>query len=281
VKLVLIDTSYCNEPDTITQALRVSPLVDANFQTSPSGCAPYNAVFNNTSSGGQQFFWDFGDGTTSTLINPVKLFATPGIFTVKLVAIDSSTCNIIDSTTQTITVSGSPVADFSFSPNPPEENIITTYTNLSEVVPQYRWFFGDGDSLYTFRRDTIVRHQFRQTGTYNSCLVAINQYGCTDTVCRAVSVIINPLLDVVSAFTPNGDGINDRAVVIGYGVAKLTFRIYNRWGQLMFESADERVGWDGKFNGKLQPMDAYGYTLDAEMVSGERIRKSGSITLIR
>jgi gliding motility-associated-like protein len=86
---------------------------------------------------------------------------------------------------------------------------------------------------------------------------------------------------VVSAFTPNGDGINDRAVVIGYGVAKLTFRIYNRWGQLMFESADERVGWDGKFNGKLQPMDAYGYTLDAEMVSGEKIRKSGSITLIR
>jgi gliding motility-associated-like protein len=96
-----------------------------------------------------------------------------------------------------------------------------------------------------------------------------------------VSVIINPLLDVVSAFTPNGDGINDRAVVIGYGVAKLTFRIYNRWGQLMFESADERVGWDGKFNGKPQPMDAYGFTLDAEMVSGERIRKSGSITLIR
>lgn len=281
VQLVLVDTSYCNAPDTITQSLRVSPLVQANFQTPQSGCAPYNAAFTNTSLGGQQFFWDFGDGTTSTLTSPVKLYAVPGTFTVKLVAIDSSTCNIIDSTTQTITVSGSPRADFSFSPNPPEENIITTYTNLSEVVPEYRWFFGDGDSLITFRKDTIVRHQFRQTGTYNSCLVAINQFGCRDTICRPVSIIINPLLDVVSAFTPNGDGINDRAVVIGYGVAKLTFRIYNRWGQLMFESADERVGWDGKFNGKLQPMDAYGYTLDAEMVSGERIRKSGSITLIR
>ena len=281
VQLVLTDTNYCNAPDTFTQVLRVSPLVDAQFQSPAAGCAPYNAIFNNTSLGGQQFFWDFGDGTTSTAVSPTKLYPNPGTYTVKLVAIDSNTCNIIDSTVQTVLVSGSPVADFSFSPNPPEENIITTFTNLSEVVPQYRWYFGDGDSLYTFRRDTTVRHQYRQTGTYNACLVAINQFGCTDTVCRPIAAVVNPLIDVVSAFSPNGDGINDRAVVIGYGVSKLTFRIYNRWGQLMFESADENIGWDGKFNGKPQPMDAYGYTLEAEMVSGERIKRSGSITLIR
>lgn len=281
VRLVLTDTNYCNAPDTFPIPLRVSPLVDALFTTPPSGCAPYNAVFTNNSLGGQQFLWSFGDGTTSTAINPSKVYATPGTYTIRMIAIDSSTCNIIDSTQQTIIVSGKPRADFTYSPNPPEENIITTFTNLSDIVPQYKWLFGDGDSLLTFRRDTTVRHQYIQTGTYNACIVAINQFGCPDTVCKPIQAIVNPLLDVVSAFTPNGDGVNDRAVVFGYGVSKMTFRIYNRLGQLMFETADVRNGWDGKFKGKAQPMDAYGFTLDAELISGEKVKRSGSITLIR
>jgi gliding motility-associated-like protein len=281
VRLVLTDTNYCNAPDTFPIQLRVSPLVDALFTTPASGCAPYNALFTNTSLGGQQFLWSFGDGTTSTAISPTKLYAVPGTYTIKMIAIDSSTCNIIDSTQQTITVSGKPRADFTYAPNPPEENIITTFTNLSDIVPKYKWLFGDGDSLLTYRIDTIVRHQYKQTGTYNACIIATNQFGCPDTVCKPIQAIVNPLLDVVSAFTPNGDGINDRAVVFGYGVSKMTFRIYNRLGQLMFETADARNGWDGKFKGKPQPMDAYGFTLDAELISGEKVKRSGSITLIR
>lgn len=198
-----------------------------------------------------------------------------------MIAIDSSTCNIIDSIQQTITVSGKPNANFSFSPLPAEENMPTTFTNLSDIVPSYKWLFGDGDSLITLRRDTLVRHQYNQTGNYTACLIAINEFGCPDTVCRQIPAIITPLIDVVSAFTPNGDGVNDRAVAFGYGVSKMMFRIYNRWGQLMFETTVPRTGWDGIFNGKPQPMDAYGYTLDAELITGEKVKKSGSITLIR
>ncbi|HMP91697.1 MAG TPA: PKD domain-containing protein, partial [Phnomibacter sp.] len=281
VQLILTDTNYCNAPDTFRLTLRVSPLVQARFENPPSGCAPFDAVFNNTSLGGASFTWTFGDGTTSTEVSPVKRYDVPGVYTVKLVAVDSNTCNIIDSTQVTITVSGPPNAAFTFSPNPAQENIITTFTNLSDVVPRYVWTFGDGDSLITQRRDTTVRHQYNQTGTYNACLVAINEFGCADTVCQPVNAVINPILDVVSAFTPNNDGVNDRAIVIGFGLAKLTFRIYNRWGQLMFETSDVRRGWDGTFKGKPQPMDAYGYTLEAEFVSGERVKRSGSITLVR
>jgi gliding motility-associated-like protein len=231
--------------------------------------------------GGTDFFWSFGDGTTSRQVSPTKLYTTPGTYTVKLVAVDTNTCNLIDSTQSTIIVSDKPTAAFTFSPNPPEENIITTFTNNSTGAVRYKWLFGDGDSLITIRRDTIVKHQYPQTGSYNACLIAINQYDCPDTTCREVAVIINPLLDVVNAFTPNGDGVNDRAVAIGYGIAKMTFRIYNRWGQLMFESNDISLGWDGKFNGKPQPMDAYAYTLDAALVDGTPVRKAGSITLVR
>ncbi|MES2646769.1 MAG: PKD domain-containing protein [Bacteroidota bacterium] len=281
VKLVLTDTNYCNAPDTFPLTLRVSPNVVARYETPPSGCAPYQATFNNTSLGGASFTWFFGDGTTSTETSPTKLYATPGTYTVKLVAVDNNTCNLIDSTSSTITVSGKPTAGFSFSPNPPEENRITTFLNLSENANRYLWIFGDGATLETIRLDTIVKHQYKKTDTYSACLVAINEFGCPDTFCLPIPIIINPLLDVVSAFTPNQDGVNDKAVVIGYGIEKMTFRVYNRWGQVVYESADPDQGWDGRFKGKNQPMDAYGYTLDAIMFGGNRIKKSGSITLVR
>lgn len=281
VKLILTDTNYCNAPDTLPLTLRVSANVQARFETPQAGCAPYNAVFNNTSLGGTSFLWKFDDGTTSTEISPVKLYATPGTYTVRLVALDDNTCNKIDSTTFTIIVSGKPTAAFSYSPNPPQENIITTFTNLSQNATGYTWIFGDDSQLRTVSKDTTVKHQYKKTETYTACLVAVNQYNCTDTVCQPISIIINALLDVVSAFTPNNDGVNDRAVVIGYGVEKMLFRIYNRWGQMVYESSDPDQGWDGKYKGKNQPMDAYGYTLDATLFGGAKIKKSGSITLIR
>jgi gliding motility-associated-like protein len=281
VRLVLTDTNYCNAPDTFSIVLRVSPQVIADFETDPQGCAPYSASFNNTSAGGQSFLWDFGNGTFSSDINPVAFYPVPGTYRVKLIATDPTTCNFVDSSFFTINVRDKPQALFTFSPNPAEENIITTFTNLSQPATMYKWLFGDGDSLITIRRDTIVRHQFRQTDDYLVCLITFNDLGCSDTLCQDVPAIINPALDVVTAFTPNNDGVNDRAVVYGFGVAKLNFRIYNRLGQLMFETNDTNLGWDGMHKGKPQPMDAYAYTLEAELFSGEKVRRAGSITLIR
>jgi len=255
--------------------------VRASVNTPLSGCAPYNAVFNNTSLGGTDFYWDFGDGTTSTSISPVHLYSNPGTYIIKLIATDTTTCNLIDSTSFTLVVSGKPTAAFTYSPNPAQENLITVFTNASVGAVRYRWYYGDGDSLYTFRFDTTVRHQYNETGRFQPCLVAINQYNCPDTACQIVNSIVKPILDVPNAFTPNGDGANDRAVVIGIGITRLTFRIYNRWGQLVFETNDRKMGWDGRFKGKAQPMDVYAYTLDAEFFDGKKEKKQGDITLLR
>lgn len=281
IRLALIDTNYCNAPDTFTFQLRVNPNVAARFEVPLSGCAPFEAVFRNSSLGGVSFFWDFGNGQTSTEVSPRVIYTQPGVYRVKMVANDPSTCNLRDSTFFNITVSGPPNAGYSFSPLPSLENIPTTFINLSGPAVLYRWDFGDGDTLLTPRRDTVIRHQYPRTDVFNTCLVAINEFGCRDTVCLPVTASVVPVIDVVSAFTPNGDGTNDRAVVYGFGVVKMTFRIYNRWGQLMFESSDTKFGWDGKFKGQPQPMDAYGYTLDAELIGGEKVKSSGSITLIR
>ncbi len=91
-------------------------------------------------------------------------------------------------------------------------------------------------------------------------------------------------LDVPSAFTPNGDGINDIIYADGWGLRKLLyFRIFNRWGQLIFESNDLKTGWNGMFNGVPQNMETYVYQVSAEtfLPSQPTLFKTGTFKLIR
>ncbi len=276
-KLILLDTSFCNSPDSILKTIRLSPIVKAQFNTPASGCVPYNAVFENTSAGGLNFFWDFGDGTTSTADNPTHLYPVVGSYTIKLIAFDSTSCNKLDSTTFTITVVDIPTANFSFSPVPPKENTITQFVNQSVGATNYVWYFGDGDSSM----EASPQHLFNATGMYNVCLTAINAAGCRDSICMPVSAIINPLLDVPSAFTPGKFGVNGIISVKGFGIKEMQWNIYNRWGQKVFESTNPSNGWNGYYKGKLQSMDVYVYTLDVIFSDGTKVRKTGDITLIR
>ena len=281
VKLVLIDTNYCNHPDSLVRQIRIAPNVDARFVTPAVGCAPYNAVFNNTSLAGQQFQWDFGDGGTSTATNPTHLYANPGTYTIRLIAIDNATCNITDTTFQTITVSGSPTAAFTYSPNPTEPNTPISFTNNSIGATSFKWLFGDGDSTVGNNIDAPVRHLYNQTGTFNACLIAFNAAGCSDTTCQSISVVINVAANVPNAFSPNGDGNNDRIFVRGFGIGKMTWRIYNRWGVQVYVSNNPAEGWDGTYKGKLQPQEVYHYTLQIEFTNGDKLSKKGDITLLR
>jgi len=280
VVLHLNDTAYCNAPDSVVKQIRIAVNVKAQFETPPSGCAPYNALFNNTTAGGQQFFWDFGDGSTSTDINPTHLYNV-GNYTIKLIAYDNSTCNKIDSTTFSIIVSPKPLAAFTATPQPPKENIPISFTNNSTGGVLYKWDFGDGDTLMTKRIDTTIEHIYNKTGTYHACLVAYNEYGCTDTTCKDIDAIVIPLVDVPNAFTPNGDGINDLVRVRGYGIDKMSWLIYNRWGRLVFQSASLNEGWNGYYKGTLQPQDVYVYVLDVSFTDGTKYIKKGDITLLR
>jgi gliding motility-associated-like protein len=280
VRLELIDTSFCNAPTDTTIVLRISNNVKAGIQSDKNGCAPYNAVFNNVSAGGQSFFWDFGDGTNSTETNPQHLYSTPGTYTVKLTALDSATCNLKDSTTFTIVVTAKPIASFNFAPDPPQENTPTDFFNTSIGATNFKWYFGDGDSLL-INSTATVKHGYNETKTFTATLIAYTAGGCTDTARASVSARVAPLLDVPNAFTPNGDGVNDKIFVRGYGIAKMRWRIYNRWGAMIFESVDRSVGWDGTYKGTLQPNEVYHYILDVEYFDNSKSQKKGDITLLR
>jgi len=281
IKLILRDSSYCNSPDSVVRQIRVAALVKADFEIPPTGCAPFNAAFNNISAGGSEFMWDFGDGGTSTDVSPTHFYAAPGTYTITLTAIDSATCNIKDTKSVSITVYGKPTADFSAAPQPPTVNTPISFTNLSSAdAVRFKWLFGDGDSLVTTSR-AVIQHEYNATGDYNACLIAINPAGCPDTVCKKVSTLIEPALDVPNAFTPASGDVNSKVFVRGFGIAKLKFAIYARWGEKIFETTDKHIGWDGRYKGKLLPMDVYAYTLEAEFSDGTKTTKKGDITLIR
>jgi gliding motility-associated-like protein len=286
VKLLLQDQSYCNAPDSLVVPLSVATNVVARFTTPSSGCLPYTAEFTNNSDAGETWLWNFGDpasgaNNTSTAFEPTHLYTTPGTYTVTLTASNPNTCNLTSTTTFTVTVYDSPVPDFSFAPSPPQENTPTTFTNLSSPdAVRFKWVFGDGDSVETTSRAPLV-HQYNSTGTFTACLTAYNLIGCDSTICRPVDIIIVPVVDVPNAFTPNSGDDNSVVYVRGFGIAKMQFIIWNRWGQKVFETNNRFQGWDGKVKGAVQPMDVYAYTLSIEFSDGTKTTKKGDITLIR
>ncbi len=279
VKLFILDTTFCNSPDSIEKIIRISPLVKASFKTPALGCAAYTGIFDNTSLAGTDFIWEFGDGTFSTDINPTHLYANPGTYNVRLIAIDTNTCNKIDTSAYfTIKVVLKPTAFFSWSPVIPEANVPVSFTNLSSAdATHFLWNFGDGES--STERNPV--HQYNATGTYTAELIAYNAANCTDTFRLPVTVIVLPLLDVPNAFTPGRFGENGIVSVKGFGIGKMGWKIYNRWGQLIFQTTNRKQGWDGTFKGKVQPMDVYTYTLDVEFTNGKKLRKTGDITLLQ
>ncbi|WP_110056216.1 PKD domain-containing protein [Chitinophaga sp. S165] len=277
--LTLVDTNYCNAPDIDTVTLRVAQNVRARFDAPDSTCVPATIEFLNTTSGGETFTWDFGDGSPeSNEISPTHTYNNPGSYTVSLHAVDSSTCNITDDTTMVITVFPPPTADFDYSPTKPVENTPITFTNQSSPdAVNFLWEFGDGEG------STLPNpvYQYNKTGVYDVYLISRNSAGCQDTAHKQVSAIVIPLFDIPSAFSPNRDGVNDVFLVKGFGIAKFNMKIYNRWGQMVFETNDPLLGWDGSFKGAVQPMDAYAFVINVEFSDGTTATKNGSVTLLR
>jgi gliding motility-associated-like protein len=89
------------------------------------------------------------------------------------------------------------------------------------------------------------------------------------------------IIDIPNAFSPNSDNSNDELFVIGAGITEMNLKIFNRWGELVFETEDQTIGWDGTYKGEPQELDVYVYTLNAVLDTGDKVSKKGNITLLR
>lgn len=277
ITLLMIDTTACNSPDTVQKTVTLSSnYVRAGF-IGDSVCIGESILFSNNSSYATGYAWNFGNGATSNVSSPTYSFSSPGTYTVTLIASNPGTCNKFDTAAQVIQVWPKPTADFSYDPIIPVANEAIRFTNRSVNATRYYWGFGDGTST-TIQSPT---HLYKRTGRYKVCLEAFNQYGCIDQVCKYVEAEIYPAVDVPTGFSPNGDGSNDILYVRGAAIETLSFKVYNRWGEMVFETDDITTGWDGTFKGKPQEVETYAWVLNVEFTDGTTEHRQGNVTLLR
>jgi gliding motility-associated-like protein len=124
-------------------------------------------------------------------------------------------------------------------------------------------------------------HTYKQVSKYNVELITINLNGCKDTIIKKLD--LNAYLLVPNTITPNNDGKGDKFEIVSKGVVKLSnFKIYNRWGELVFDGgSDLKSSWDGTFNGAEQGMGVFVYYVSGTTIYGEEIKLSGNLTLVR
>lgn len=279
ITLIMTNPSACNSPDTISKTISFNTIfVEANFDGPPVICEKTGAVFNNKSVNAISYLWNFGDGNSSTDGNPEHIYDTAGTYTITLYSYNTGTCNGVDSLSRTIDVASTPIANFRYSPLIPVTNDPVLFENVSQRATHYTWDFGDNTYSNLFTPDPKY---YKRTGTYLVCLQAQNEIGCSDTICRRVDADVYPLADLPKAFSPNGDGKNDILYVRGAGIEVVNLRIYNRWGEFIFETTDTEIGWDGTYKGKEAPVEAYAYVLNVTFIDGTTFYKKGNVTLLR
>lgn len=269
-------SSNCNL-GVIKFEFQISAAASVIVLPSAIGCAPHTVQFINSGTPDMTYWWDFGDGATATIENPIHTYNNAGTYLVTLAVTDSFICGATDTNRLFIQVYNEPTANFSYTPSfiTPGDDIF--FTNLSVDHDIQFWNFGDGN---TSPLDNPV-HSYSDTGTYLVCLQVASGGICRDTICQTIIVSEIALIDIPNAFSPNGDGINEVFYVRGGGVKEMEFKIFNRWGTLLFESNSIKKGWDGTYNGVPQEMEVYVYTLRVVMLTDEEIFRKGNVTLIR
>ncbi len=246
-------------------------------------CTPATLHFRNLSYSDLPFnsFWQFSDGGNSTDFEPRLIFQQPGSFDAVLVIKTTSVCVDTSSALKAgIMINPSPNADFSCFPEVTsifEPQIIFTDQSSPDVF-NWRYAFGDGDSS---RLGSPV-HTYREFGNFTVTQLVVNRYGCKDTVSRLVIVEPEFRLWVPNAFTPDNNGVNEVFRPSVYGVEDYSFQIYDEWGQVLFETADPTVGWDGTKKQSACPQDVYIWRLVFKnQVSKKQEERCGHILLLR
>ena len=266
--------------DTVVADVTVNPVPLADFSTTVA-CAGSITDFTDLStiSSGSIVSWmyEFENGVSVSFDqNPGYIFSAPGTFPVTLEATSDLGC--VGTVTHDVNVLAGPVADFLMVPNPALALEPVTYTDLTiSGSPLIAWFWDFGDESGGNQQNEI--HNYAEGGEFVVTLTVTDQNGCVDTASHTILVAMLPL--VPTAFTPNGDGENDFFLIRGGPFSAVDFRVYNSWGEQIFQSNDASVGWDGTYQGTDAQMGVYTWTFQVEIAGGRIISKSGDVNLIR
>lgn len=255
-----------------------------------SGCSPLQFALTDEYNTGDGYShqWIFSDGMTYSG-NPAEVQLTgPGIYYVQLIVTSPDGCTAVSD--QSMPVDVYPVPGAAFAASRWETDIThpeIVFTNTSAGADSWEWIL---DGTHIFNQNEIS-HLFSDTGYFAVRLNIQNEYGCRDSVVHGVTIRIDHDIKIPNAFTPGSTGddseydpgslTNSVFYPFSEYVADFRMSVFNRWGELIFESTDIHKGWNGTYRGEPCPQDVYVYRMDFEFTDGRKETRVGDITLFR
>ncbi|MBL4593177.1 MAG: gliding motility-associated C-terminal domain-containing protein, partial [Flavobacteriales bacterium] len=278
----------CTNPAATAQiTITVNPLPIIDFLVDTFGmCETPQQAFtftNATTPIGGTATWTFGDGNGATGDIVSHTYSGPGSYDVGLTVTGVNGCTAGPLVKPNyVTVFADPTADFTMNPNPTsmfDPTVHFTDQSYTNIV-SWSWDIGGLDSsimqnpIYTFPEDT---------GHYLVVLTVVDANGCIDTTSNTAIVIGEFGIYVPNAFTPDADGMNDGFFPNGFGISDedYTFLIFDRWGELIFESHKKFAPWNGTYKGKLVQNGVYVWKLFFDDINGKTHTKIGHVSIIR
>ena len=284
IKDVTLTVSKDDCVEDLTEELAFFPILDVDIVPSKYvACAFTEVSFDSLTrivNDDYSVKWNFGDGGESEELSPTHQYDQPGTWPVT-VDIESPAGCMGSFDVADIEVLEGPRADFSAPEFVDDTNVEITFSNQSRSAQLYEWDFGDG----TTSSSENPRHTYTQVGRYTATLIAKrSDTGCQDEFQKVIEVSVPSEIEFPNAFTPNDDGDND----VFFGVklvpnlgSTFKLRIYDRWGEMVFESNEFEEGWNGrKFNsGEVLPVGVYVYKANFTNLLGDEETKQGTFLL--
>lgn len=263
-----VSKEICSDSSNIS--IRVISKPDASFTVSDTlVCEGAELIDITTNTAGGIFT---GATINSNQFDP-KL---SGVYSIQY-KVSNEAC--FDSTQNNIRVSARPIAKFIYSPKEPVVKDSVRFTFTGSNATKYFWMFGDENKQNS--SDQNPSFIYTKPGIFICKLIVKNDDGCIDSTDESLTIAETATLFASNVFTPNGDSTNDRFFAIGTSIKDFHMYIYNRWGDIVFESNDIQNGWNGDSNGNPCPDGVYMYIINAKGTNDKTYNLHGTVTLIR
>ena len=270
VSLTVQTEFVCKADTSIVLMIGEKPLIDYSFTKDCLGNIQYQSTLINTVTV-DQWHWNFGDGRFSHQKDPLHFFEKDSSYVTKLWAV-AGDC-VSDTIAKTIPVS----RVHAFAGNDTIAVVNQAIQLNATGGTNYEW-----SPPYFLSNPHISNPVATLTNNQTYVLAVKNDDGCEAKDTLAIKVFEHADVYVPSAFTPNADGRNDILHIVAPGLKELFyFRIYNRWGQSVFEAKDLLKGWDGRINGQIPGTGTYVWVMKGVTYLGNIVQKKGTVTLIR
>lgn len=287
VTLRVIDRNQCTDDTTVVVRWFPVPPVIILQPSSYEGCAPASIYFNNLSAIIDETYhihWDFGDGDTlENVISPTHLYDKPGVYDVRVEVTSPIGCFTSADFPKLISVEAPPEADFACDPDSGLTNFNHTVHFLDKSQGAAHWNWKIGPDFTTLEQSPT--YTFPDTGHVFVRLLVTHRLGCRDSIVKELDIRPVTSWFMPNAFTPNGDGTNDEFGGKGflYGATNFKMSIWNRWGELVFETTDPNERWNGRKRNTegLSPEGVYIYTVSFTGPRGESNEFKGFATIVR